>query len=157
MNSHAESITCNCHSHKQENDAEKLFATAGKTTRSLPSVLMSILIAFFPKCPICWAVYMSMLGSIGLAKLPYMPWLFPVLLVLLCFHLFMLYRKATQKGYLPLVLSVAGAAIILTGRSFFPLQTWLVIPGMALVISGSLLNSFLAAKPQVNRLAGQGA
>jgi hypothetical protein len=118
------------------------FSGVKKTGRVLPSVLMSILIAFFPKCPFCWAIYMSMFGSIGLARLPYMPWLFPVLMAFLAFHLVMLWRKIPQKGYLPFLISLAGAVVILSGKVFFPLAQWLSVTGMILIISGSLLNNF---------------
>ena len=104
-------------------------------------MLLSILIAFFPKCPVCWAVYMSMFGSLGLAKLPYMSWLLPVLMAFLGFHLFLLYRKAPQRGYLPFSISLTGAALIIGGRFFFPFEHWLLFTGMALIVSGSLLNS----------------
>src|SRR5690606_37188336 len=105
---------CCCHSGKAPvpvppaKSTHKPLQATRKTVRALPSMLLSILIAFFPKCPVCWAVYMSMFGSLGLAKLPYMRWLLPVLLVFLALHLFLLYRKAAQRGYLPFVASLAG-------------------------------------------------
>jgi len=112
-----------------------------KTAGALPSMLLGVLIAFFPKCPVCWAVYMSMFGSLGLAKLPYMRWLLPVLLVFLALHLFLLYRKAAQRGYLPFATSLAGAVLIVAGRFFLPTEQWLLFTGMGLLIAGSLLNS----------------
>jgi len=115
---------------------------AKRTVRSAGSMLLSIIIAFFPKCPFCWAIYMSMFGCVGIAKLPYMKWLLPVLLVFLALHLFMLYRKAARIGYIPFGISVFGAAVILFTRTFFPYEDWLLIIGMLCIISGSLLNSF---------------
>jgi hypothetical protein len=135
-----------------ERPAYKLPGKAGtvgntkKTARAVPSMLLSLLIAFFPKCPFCWAAYMSMFGSLGLAQLPYLKWLLPVLMALLAVHLFLLYKKIPQKGYLPFVLSLAGAIIIIGGRTYFPAEKWLLITGMSLVISGSLLNSFSFAR-----------
>jgi len=123
-----------------------------QTTRSIPSILMSVVIAFFPKCPVCWAVYMSMFGSLGLAKLPFIPWLLPVLFCFLGVHLFLVYKKVPQKGYLPFVLSVAGALVVLLGRSFFPQEKWLLIAGMVLIISGSLLNSFSGLRLSLNHV-----
>jgi len=121
---------------------------AKTTAKMLPSMILSILVAFFPKCPVCWAVYMSMFGSIGLAQLPYMGWLLPVLLTMLGIHLYLLYRKSSERGYAPLVISVAGVIIILITRTFFPYEKWLLIMGMVLVISGSLLNSFSGIRLQ---------
>lgn len=138
---------CSCHNNNGYTSCETPGAIESslkvtkKTARALPSVLLSILIAFFPKCPACWAVYMSMFGSLGLAKLPYMRWLLPVLVVFLGLHLYLLYRKAGERGYLPFMVSVAGAALIVTGRFFFPWEQWLIFTGMAFIISGSLLNN----------------
>jgi mercuric ion transport protein len=142
MSDSKEMSSCNCHHNSQDKGMDEPFSGVKKTGRMLPSVLMSILIAFFPKCPFCWAIYMSMFGSIGLARLPYMPWLFPVLMAFLAFHLLMLWRKVPQKGYLPFLISLAGAVVILSGKVFFPLAQWLSVAGMVLIISGSLLNNF---------------
>lgn len=117
-------------------------APALRTVRSLLSVLLSILIAFFPKCPLCWAAYMSMFGSAGLALTPYMGWLYPVLIVLLGSHLLLLFQKAPEKGYGPFVLSVTGALVILGSRAFFPVNQFFMISGIVLILSGSLWNSF---------------
>lgn len=115
---------------------------AKKTIRSAGSMLLSIIIAFFPKCPFCWAIYMSMFGCLGIAKLPYMKWLLPVLLVFLALHLFMLYKKAARIGYIPFGISVFGAVTILCTRTFFPLENWLLITGMVSIMLGSVINSF---------------
>ena len=113
-----------------------------QTIQTLPSVLLSVLVAFFPKCPLCWAAYMSMFGSFGLANIPYMGWLFPVLLVFLGLHLLLLLKKVPQKGYGPFVLSLVGVACILTERIGFTGTVALLYMGMAFIFIGSLWNSF---------------
>ncbi|MEO8887630.1 MAG: hypothetical protein ABI367_16310 [Mucilaginibacter sp.] len=140
MNNPTEVHPC-CHSNAPDTPTPPVTSTLKQTTRSLPSISMSILIAFFPKCPFCWAIYMSMFSSVGLARLPYMPWLLPVLLSFLAIHLFLIYRKIPQKGYIPFAVSVLGAVIIISGKLSFPSQEWVPIPGMVLLISGSLLNN----------------
>jgi hypothetical protein len=117
-------------------------AIAKKTVKSAGSVGLSILIAFFPKCPLCLAAYLSMFGSIGLARSPIMAWLFPLLVSILAIHLFFLYKKTAQKGYGPFVLSVLGAFCILMGRSILPQHPFILWAGMAFIFSGSLWNSF---------------
>ena len=93
-------------------EAAVLPAAAKQTVRSLRSVLLSVLIAFFPKCPLCWAAYMSMFGSLGLANTPYMGWLLPVLVGVLGIHLYLLAKKIPHKGYGPFGLSLAGALLV---------------------------------------------
>ncbi|MCF0074351.1 hypothetical protein LZD49_27960 [Dyadobacter sp. CY261] len=134
--------SCCCLNVKHDEPVQSTAEKVTTTARAVPSILMSVLIAFFPKCPFCWAVYMSMFGSVGLAKLPYMSWLLPVLMAMLAFHLFMLWRKAALHGYVPFMLSLFGSLMIVIGRIYFPLQEWILISGIVCVVSGSLLNSF---------------
>jgi hypothetical protein len=143
MNAPGTTSSCCCNADGQQPKADSTYGKIRKTSRSLPSIATGILIAFFPKCPMCWAVYMSMFGSLGLTPLPYMPWLLPVLLVFLALHLFMLLRKAIQRHYFfPFWISLAGAVLIMTCRTFVPQEKWLLFTGMVFIISGSLMNSF---------------
>jgi hypothetical protein len=105
---------------------------------------LSLLVAFFPKCAVCWAAYMSLLGSAWLARAPFVSWLLPVLAGLCGVHLLLLVRKCRKKGPAPLLFSLGGVALILLGRSFFPLERWLLLCGVLLMLAGSLLNSFSA-------------
>ena len=136
-----ENKLCQCNGFQGEPVNQALLNTK-KTAKALPTMLLSVLIAFFPKCAMCWGMYMSMFGSLELAQLPYMGWILPVLLGFLGIHLFMLYRTVVQNGYLPFLLSLVGAIVILIVRTYFPSEKWLLITGMMLIISGSLLNSF---------------
>lgn len=124
---------------------------AGRTAKTLPSALLSIGIAFFPKCPFCWAAYMSALSSLGLVKIPYSPWMLPVLMGLLALHLLLLLRQFRQRRYWPFVFSLLGAACILLGRSVLPHEKWLLLAGPGLLVVGSLLNSFSIPLPSFNK------
>lgn len=139
--------SCHCNPSCQPEQVYPSGSITRKTAKAVPALLLSILVAFFPKCPFCWAAYMSMFGGIGLAKLPYtyMSWLVPVLLLTLCIHLVILYRRSSRQGYLPLLLSLTGTLILLSGRNFFPLEKWLLVVGMVLITTGSLINSFLSS------------
>lgn len=139
---------CNCDP-IQNSSIENTLLTTKKTAKSIPSLLLSVLIAFFPKCPLCWGVYMSMFGSIKLAQIPYMGWLLPVLCVFFGIHLFILFKKRIKVGYLPFILSLAGSIIILNAKIYFPQYNWLLFTGMALILSGSLYNSFSINKLKV--------
>jgi len=107
------------------------------------SVMLSVLLAFFPKCPMCWAVYMSLLGSFSLSGLAYPAWLLPVLLSLMALHLALLFRKGRKEGYLPFLLSLAGTSLMLCGRFFFPRDGWMLLLGLAIVVSASLFHGFV--------------
>jgi hypothetical protein len=140
----SETKSCCCNTEKENLTTEKNISKTRKTLKAIPSMLLSVLIAFFPKCPVCWAVYMSMFGSLGLAQLPYMGWLLPVLMIFLGIHLFMIYKKSAPNNHLPFLFSLTGAIIILVGRFSLTNEKWLPIVGMLLIISGSLFIRFPA-------------
>jgi hypothetical protein len=141
-NSIPEIKSCCCDIEKESLATEKSMSKTRKTLKAIPSMLLSVLIVFFPKCPACWAVYMSMFGSLGLAQLPYMSWLLPVLMLFLGIHLFLIYKKSAPNNYLPFLLSLAGTSIILVARFSFTNEKWLPIVGMLLLILGSLFIRF---------------
>lgn len=141
-----ETRSCCCSPKEQKQTEVKPISRTRKTLRAIPSMLLSVFIAFFPKCPVCWAVYMSMFGSLGLARLPYMGWLLPVLLFFLALHLFMIYKKSASDSYAPFLLSLTGAVIIVVARFSFNNEKWLLIAGMICLISGSLLSQFPAIR-----------
>lgn len=111
-------------------------------SRPMLTALLSILIAFFPKCAVCWATYMSVFGSVWLARMPYFAWLYPVLLGLSALNLLLLLKRAPKNGYGPLLLSLSGIAVIIGGRSLFPQERWILVCGMALMVATSLVSSF---------------
>lgn len=135
---------CCCSKTVQVEPAPKRPLEIKKTVKSVPSMLLGLGVAFFPKCPMCWAAYMSMLGGIGLSNLPYMKWLFPVLVAFLGLHLYLVFRKAKTKGYGPFLISLFGALTILGARELFPNSQPVLLTGMALLVVGSLWNSFSA-------------
>lgn len=115
--------------------------------RSVATVLRSFVfpffIALFPKCPICWAAYMSAFGVAGLQELPYSPWLVPVLFLGIGWNLFTLYRGAKlRNGLVPFWCSGLGAATLLPG------YIWQSTPLMYLGISLLVIGSVLSILPQ---------
>jgi protein SCO1 len=96
--------------------------------------IASLLIAFFPKCPMCWAAYLSMFGIASVQNLPYVPSLFPVLIGLLVVHLGSLWwRGRAQRRMAGFNLALAGSVLILIGGIGFH------SPGLA--ICGVLMNT----------------
>lgn len=104
------------------------------------SFAVSLFIAFFPKCPFCWAAYLSLFGLTGSLAIPYRPWLLPVSILLLMINLTVLYFTRGKHGLRPFWLSVAGAALIVVNRLYFP-SVLFVITGALLLLSAALWNS----------------
>jgi protein SCO1/2 len=100
-----------------------------------------VFIAFFPKCPVCWAAYLSMFGITGLNSIPYSPWLVPVFIAVIGINLFALARGAKNRnGMLPFYLSLAGALFLTIPGLLLKVQAGLYA-GIFLIFAGSLLNS----------------
>jgi hypothetical protein len=58
----------------------------------------------------------------------------------------MIYKKSASNSYVPFLLSLTGAVIILVGRFSFNNEKWLLVSGMVCLISGSLLSQFPALR-----------
>ncbi|MDT4953640.1 MAG: hypothetical protein QOJ02_1778 [Acidobacteriota bacterium] len=124
-----------------------------KTVSPMFGTLASLGVAFFPKCPICWAGYMSMFGIAGLQRIPYSPWLQPVLVAVMLVNLTSVWLRGRSTGrMIGFYLVSAGALAIVV------LKMWLgwenaAYWGVALTLTGSLLSALNARN---SRLAAQG-
>ncbi|MBP7555388.1 MAG: MerC domain-containing protein [Chitinophagaceae bacterium] len=111
-----------------------------RALRTHVSFLLALLIAFFPKCPFCWAAYMSLLSGFGINGLSYQPWLLPVFIILMFINITALYFSGKKHGYKPLILAIAGACTITLNRLYWNEQVWM-LTGAILLISASLWNA----------------
>jgi protein SCO1 len=101
--------------------------------------LASVAIAFFPKCPVCWAAYLSMLGVTGVIQVPYSPWLQPILAVLMIANVASVWWRGRATGRMigPCLVTL-GALVILASR-FNSGSVKLAALGIVLTLAGSLL------------------
>jgi len=108
------------------------------------STLASLGVAFFPKCPVCWAGYLSMLGSASLGQIPYSPWLLPVLVLAMLVNLASVWVRGRVTGRMgPFFLVSAGALAILLARqgpAFEKVAVW----GVGLTFAGSMWSALSA-------------
>ncbi len=128
---------------------------ARRETASLMfGTLASIGVAFFPKCPICWAAYLSVFGIAGLERIPYSPWLQPGLAAVMLINLASVWLRGRSTGRMRgFYLVGAGALAIIAskiGLGWENAAVW----GVALTLAGSLLSA-LSAKNR--RLAAPGS
>lgn len=105
------------------------------------AAIFPFLIAIFPKCPMCWASYMSAFGIAGMKDLPYSPWLLPLFALGVGVNLWLLYRSRNRRnGMFPFWTSSLGAAILLIAGVWLNHRTGLHI-GIVLILLGSILNT----------------
>lgn len=110
-------------------------------TSSFQQVLFPVLLAFFPKCPMCWAVYLSALGIPGLKSIPYSPWLIPVIIAAIVINLIVLYRMSrVRNGLAPFWLSFIGGVLVI-GPGYLLSNQVSAKAGIIFIFLGALLNS----------------
>lgn len=106
---------------------------AGATLGSLAALGLAI----FPKCPACWAAYLSTLGIAGLERIPY-PWVAPLLAVAALINLGSVWLRArSTHRWTGAWLVTAGAAMIGLSRFGWPLAGW----GVAATLIGSVVST----------------
>ena len=117
------------------------FPTRGKLGSAL-SLLLAVFIAFFPKCPVCWASYLSVFGVIGVDAVPFSPLFFPVICSVLILNLVFQWKGASNRnGILPVILSFIGSACIIQASPQINIAPWLLLPGFIFLFSGALLQA----------------
>jgi protein SCO1/2 len=118
--------------------------TRNKTVLPTFGTLASLGVAFFPKCPICWAAYLSMFGIAGLNQIPYSPWLQPMLFAVMLINLASVWLRGRLTGRMSgfYLVSAGAFAIIISkiGAGWENTALW----GVALTLAGSLFSALSA-------------
>ena len=125
----------------KEKSAGKGSRIAKAVSENLRTIIFPLLIAVFPKCPMCWAAYMSAFGIASMKNIPYSPWLIPLFGLGIGVNLWFLYRARNKRnGLVPFWVSALGAFLLLTGGIWLKMKTGLYA-GILLILLGSILNS----------------
>jgi hypothetical protein len=106
--------------------------------------LPAVGVALLPKltCAACWPAYAALLGAFGVSFVDYTPYLLPVTALLLGATLWLIGRRArSRRGYGPLALATAAAAVVLLGKFYFDSDAaaW---AGTAPLVAASLWNAW---------------
>jgi len=125
------------------NSAESAGATPPRRKRASPLLasLASLAVAFFPKCPICWAAYLSLFGIASLQRVPYAPWLQPLLVAVMLINVGSLWLRGRATGRMGgFYLVSAGSLMILLSKTSAGWEGASFL-GVALTLAGSLLST----------------
>ena len=97
--------------------------------------------ALFPKCPVCWASYLSVFGIAGIEQIPYASWMYPVLVTMMLLNLASLWwRSRSTERMSGFYLAALGAlAIVATKTNLVPglSPMW----GVGLTLAGSVVSA----------------
>ena len=111
------------------------------TVAPIAGASASLAIAFFPKCPVCWTAYMSVLGIAGLEQVPYSPWLRPALVVLVLLNVLSVWVRGRTTGrMIGFYLVGAGLTTILLSKTNAVLDP-AAVAGVLLTVAGSLVSA----------------
>ena len=114
----------------------------------LIGAIASLSVAFFPKCPICWATYLSMFGVAGLDQIPLPLWLQPLLVAAMLINLASVWFRGWSTGrFTGPLLVTAGASVILASQ-FMPGWEGGGPWGVGLVLTGSLMCALEPSHPR---------
>jgi protein SCO1/2 len=103
-------------------------------------VVPPLAVAFFPKCPVCWATYLSATGIATLEQIPYAPWLLPVLMLAMAVNLGMLWRRGRSEGRMAGFYFAAAGAVSIAFGGLGVGGSYASMCGLALILIGSLLS-----------------
>lgn len=107
--------------------------------RALLNIVPALVIAVFPKCPFCWAAYLSVLGIAGIERIPYSPWLIPAFGILAVINLASSWLRV-RRGVSAIGFHVSLLALGILGVGIIFEIPYAPVIGVALNITGSLLN-----------------
>jgi protein SCO1 len=131
---------------KAENDETSQVApptnrpsTRLKSAPPLFGTLASLGIAFFPKCPLCWAAYLSVFGIASLERVPYAPRLQLAFAALLLVNLVILWFRGRSTGPMSAFWLAGAGALVLGIAKIQPSFENIAVWGVGLTLAGSLL------------------
>jgi hypothetical protein len=105
-------------------------------------LLPAVVVAILPKCPVCAAAYLGVLGSIGARGWFQAAWGLPLASLCLVAALGALgFHAGRRRGYGPLGLGCAGAIVLMLGKFLFALPA-LSFAGVVLLAGAATWNGW---------------
>jgi protein SCO1 len=117
-------------------------ASSWRAASPMVATVISWGVAVFPKCPVCWASYLSVVGIAGIERIPFAPWMYPVLFAVMLLNLASVWWRSRWTGQLAgFYLASAGALAIVLTKTNVALglsPIW----GVGLTLVGSVLSTW---------------
>jgi protein SCO1/2 len=125
-------------------------STRGTTPSPTLSVLAAsatLMMALFPKCPMCWAAYMSVFGIAGIERLAFFNrWTLSILVALVLVNLVSVWLRARSTGRLLAFWLVVAGALLVCAAAVRTGWEVAAVAGVALTTSGSLVSAWRSAR-----------
>jgi len=97
-------------------------------------------------CPLCWPAYTSLLSVLGIGFFNYTHYLAPLLICLIGFVGFLLWRNyRLHQQILPFLLALIGGILAMIAKFIYPNYTMMYV-GIACLVIASIVNIFYVKK-----------
>lgn len=114
------------------------------------SIVIGLLLAVVPKCPLCWGLYLSACGAGAINLLSYQRWTAPLLALLLVFNVgAMFYHAHVHRAYGPFLITLLGALIITGGIILSSSEGTLL--GISILLLGSVSGVYTVLRSELKR------
>lgn len=112
-------------------------------------IFPALVVAILPKCPLCFAAYLSAFGLFGISPLQYGFWILPLIILFSVVTIMIFFRQARRSAeYNPFFLSLTGLTLIPVGKFYFENNLLMYLGIIILFISAAWLSK---AKQKVCR------
>jgi protein SCO1/2 len=106
------------------------------------ATVASVFLALFPKCPVCWASYMGALGVSSLIRVPYTPWLEPVLYAALALNVASVWWRCRSIGRMAGAHLAGVGALTIVAIKLQVLPDQAAVAGVLLTLVGSAASAW---------------
>lgn len=96
-------------------------------------IVPALVVAILPKCPLCFAAYLSAFGLFGISPLQYGSWILPLTIFFSTVTVAIFFRQAKRNDeYISFFLSLIGLTLISVGKFYFE-NNLLMYAGIAIL------------------------
>jgi hypothetical protein len=122
----------------------------GQTINFSVSMVIGLLLAVVPKCPLCWGIYLSVCGAGAINLFSYQQWTAPILALLLVFNVGATFHYAhAHRAYGPFLMTLLGALIITGGIVLCTSEGTLL--GIFVLLIGSVSGVYAVLRSNLKR------
>lgn len=126
--------------HQELKGSDRSFSMKG-VSKSVGSVVVPVFITLLPKCPFCFAAYLSLFGIAGMQLMPYVKFIPPLFFLAMSINIYALYKMGVKRSsFLPLYLCILGSVTVVVFGYYNPSKFGLIF-GLVLLFLSAILNS----------------
>ncbi len=138
---------CGCRAHSEigpmvnSEPEDSKQGNLGRFSSASSPVILSLLVAFLPKCALCWGAYLALFNSLGICAFQYPAWLKEAFAITLVASLILFYRAAMRsKTWAFFWMQLGGISCVLISQ-YVIASVILSVAGIVLLSVGTYLTT----------------